>query len=161
MKDTTLVTTFGARAVARLGEALFRILVHATSSIRSVAGLGRTAKRVGPSLLLVLPFVVTLVPEVIDSTRIIDVTVSRYAFSPERIEVRVGERIRLNVVSSDSTHGFQVKALGLNATIPAGGKTVTLELTPKEAGTFAITCSEYCGRGHRSMKGSLIVTPGT
>jgi plastocyanin len=30
---------------------------------------------------------------------------SRYAFSPERIEVRVGERVRLNVVSVDGTHG--------------------------------------------------------
>ena len=118
-------------------------------------------KRFGPTLLLALPVVVALVPAAVDSTRTIDVTVSRYAFSPERIEVRVGERIRLNVISVDGTHGFQVKALGLNATIPAGGRTVTLDLTPKEAGTFAITCSEYCGRGHRSMKGSLIVTPGT
>lgn len=118
-------------------------------------------KRFGPTLLLALPLVVALVPEAVDSTRIIDVTVSRYAFSPDRIEVRVGERVRLNVVSADGTHGFQVKALGLNAGIPAGGRTVTVELTPKQVGTFEINCSEYCGRGHRRMKASLVVTPGT
>ena len=118
-------------------------------------------KRFGPMLLLALPFVVALVPEAVDSTRTIDVTASRYAFSPERIEVRVGERVRLSVVSVDGTHGFQVKKLGLNAHIPAGGRTVTVTLTPKEVGTFEINCSEYCGRDHGRLKASLIVTPGT
>jgi cytochrome c oxidase subunit 2 len=118
-------------------------------------------KRFAPTLLLALPFVVALAPHAADSTRTIDVTLSRYAFSPERIEVLLGERVRLNVVSVDGTHGFQVKALGPNARIPAGGRTVTIELTPKEAGTFEIKCSEYCGIGHRRMKAWLIVRPGT
>ena len=118
-------------------------------------------KRFAPMLLLALPLVVAVAPQAVDSTRTLDVTVSRYAFSPERIEVRVGERVRLNVVSVDGTHGFQVKALGLNASIPAGGGTVTIELTPMEIGTFEINCSKYCGRGHGRMKASLIVTPRT
>ena len=96
-----------------------------------------------------------------DSIRTIDVQLSRYAFSPERIEVRVGERVRLNVVSTDSTHGFRMKELGLNVKIPSGGKAVTVDLAPTQAGTFQITCSEYCGSGHRRMKASLVVTPGT
>ena len=99
-------------------------------------------KRFGPTLLLALPLLVALVPEAVDSTRTIDVTVSRYAFSPERIEVRVGERVRLHVVSVDGTPGFQVKALGLYAGIPAKGRTVTVELAPTEAGTFEINCSK-------------------
>jgi hypothetical protein len=74
-------------------------------------------------LLLALPLLVALVLEAVDSPRTIDVTVSRYAFSPERIEVRVGERVRLNVVSVDGTHGFQVRVLELNAGIPADGRT--------------------------------------
>jgi heme/copper-type cytochrome/quinol oxidase subunit 2 len=53
-----------------------------------------------------------------------------------------------------------VKALGLNARVPTRGKTVTVELTPKAAGTFEITCSEYCGTGHSRMKAWMIVTPG-
>ena len=117
-------------------------------------------KRFAPTLLLALPFVVALAPEAARSTRTIDVTLSRYAFSPDRIEVGLGERVRLNVTSVDGTHGFQVKALALNARI-RDGKTVTVELTPKEAGTFEIECSEYCGRGHGRMRARLIVTPGT
>ena len=96
-----------------------------------------------------------------DPTRTIDVKLSRYAFSPERIEVRLGEHVWLNVVSVDGAHGFQVKELGLNARTPARGRTVRVELTPKEVGTFQITCSEYCGSGHSRMKAWLIVTPGT
>ena len=118
-------------------------------------------KRFAPTLLLALPLVVALAPQAVDSTRTIDITLSRYAFTPERIEVLLGQRVRLNVVSADGTHGFQVKELGLNTRIPAGGRTMTVELTPKEAGTFEIKCSEYCGSGHGRMKAWLIVRPGT
>jgi cytochrome c oxidase subunit II len=118
-------------------------------------------RRFAPTLLLAVPFVIALAPEAAHSTRTIDVKLSRYAFAPDRIEVRIGERVRLSVASVDGTHGFQVKALGVNALIPDDGKTVTVELTAKEVGTFEIKCSEYCGRGHRRMQAWLIVTPGT
>jgi heme/copper-type cytochrome/quinol oxidase subunit 2 len=97
-------------------------------------------------LILALPFLVALIPEVLDSTRTINVAVARYGFSPTRIELQVGERIRPNVLSLDGTPGFQVKGLGLNAAIPSGARSVTVELTPKEVGTFEIGCSKYCGR---------------
>jgi cytochrome c oxidase subunit 2 len=116
-------------------------------------------KRFAPTLLLALPFVVALTPKLADSTRTVDVRLSRYAFAPDHIEVRVGERVRLNLVSLDRAHGFRVKELGLNVPVPAGAS-VTLELRPTEAGTFEITCSEYCGVGHGRMKASLIVRTG-
>jgi cytochrome c oxidase subunit 2 len=157
----TTVNTFVAGAVGFIGRAFVSVFHRAGASRRSTAGNDRKMKRFAPMLLLALPLVVAVAPQAVDSTRTLDVTVSRYAFSPERIEVRVGERVRLNVVSVDGTHGFQVKALGLNASIPAGGRTVTIELTPREIGTFEINCSKYCGRGHGRMKALLIVTPRT
>ena len=78
-------------------------------------------KRYAPMLLLVLPFVVVQLRDP-NAPRTIDVTLSRYAFSPERIEVELGERVSLNVVSLDVAHGFQVKELGLNVRVPAGGR---------------------------------------
>jgi cytochrome c oxidase subunit 2 len=116
-------------------------------------------KRFAPMLLLASSLVAAQVPEPGESIRTIDVAVERYAFSPERIEVRLGERVRLNVVSTDGTHGFQVRELGLNARIPHGGRMVTIELVPKKAGTFEIQCSEYCGNGHGRMKAWLVVRP--
>ena len=98
-------------------------------------------KRFGPTLLLAVPLLATLVPEVVDSTRTIDVTVSRSTCSPEPIKVRAGERIRLTLVWVEGTHGFQMTALGANAGIPADGRTVTVELALTEAGTFEINCS--------------------
>ena len=77
------------------------------------------AALIGRALLLALPLVAAGTRT--HPVRTIDVTLSRYAFSPERIEVRLGERVRLNVVSVDGAHGFQVKELGLNARIAGRG----------------------------------------
>jgi cytochrome c oxidase subunit 2 len=131
MAQTTTATTFITAAAGFIGSVLLVTLSPAVANTRQT-----------------------------DSIRTIDVQLSRYAFSPERIEVRVGERVRLNVVSVDGTHGFQVKELGLKVRVPSGGTAVTVDLAPKEAGTFQVSCSEYCGSGHRRMNASLIVTPG-
>jgi cytochrome c oxidase subunit 2 len=109
-------------------------------------------------MILVVPFVVVLALESA-AVRTIDVKLSQSGFTPERIEVGVGERVRLNVESVDGTHGFQVTGLGLDAEAPADGKAVTIDLTPKEAGTFTIRCTTYCGGGH-DRTAALIVTPG-
>jgi cytochrome c oxidase subunit II len=115
-------------------------------------------KRYLPVLLLALPFVVALTPVAADTPRTIDVTVSRFQFSPDVIELKRGEKVRLNIVSVDGSHGFEVKELGLQARI-ASGKTVTLDVMPNEVGSFEIKCSEYCGSGHSQMKARLIVKP--
>jgi heme/copper-type cytochrome/quinol oxidase subunit 2 len=161
MKGKTSVITFVIRAARFVGETFLSLFPHVGASERNVVGKESKATRLGPTLLLALPFLVAPIPEAVDSTRTINVTVSRYACSPERIEFRVGERIRLNVLSLDGTPGFQVKALGLNAAIPPGARSVTVELTPKEVGTFEISCSKYCGRGHGPMTALLIVTART
>ena len=120
MSGTNTVTTCVMGAVAFVGEAFVSVFARARGSRRSTTGKERAATRFGPTLLLALPFLVTLVPEAVDSTRTIDLRVSRYSFSPERIDIRLGERVRLNVIPVDGTHGFQLEALGLNAGIRAG-----------------------------------------
>jgi len=127
-----------------------------TPVTKAVAG---AAAILGSALLVALPIVTTQARDG-EAVRTIDVTLSRYAFSPERIEIGRGETVRLNVVSADGPHGFEVKALGLNVRVPTRGTAETLELTPTEAGTFPVTCSVYCGSGHGRMKAWLIVTPG-
>lgn len=92
-----------------------------------------------------------------DAPRDIDVVVRRYAFEPARIEVAVGERVRLRVVSADGPHGVEIKHVNVKKEIPRGTKPVVIEFTAKEAGEFPILCSEYCGEGHENMKGQLVV----
>ena len=81
MSGTTTVNTFVTRASALVRKAVASGFPHAGASVLSAAGKKRHVKRFGPTPLLVLPFLVVLVPEAVDSTRTIDVTVLRYAFS--------------------------------------------------------------------------------
>ena len=89
----------------------------------------------------------------------VTVVAERYKFTPERIEVNEGDRVRITVRSADSTHGWEVKALGLDLLARKGGKAETAEFVADRAGSFPIVCSEYCGRGHKRMKGLLVVLP--
>jgi heme/copper-type cytochrome/quinol oxidase subunit 2 len=57
---------------------------------------------------------------------------------PEQIEMQIGERVRLNVTSTDGAPALQVSGLHLYARIPAGGETVTVDFTPTEAGIFQV-----------------------
>lgn len=89
--------------------------------------------------------------------RIIEVTARRFAFEPSEIEVKVGEPVRLMVHSEDGLHGLEIKKFKVNKDIPRGGEVVTINFTPKEAGSFPIMCSEYCGDDHDNMRGTLVV----
>ena len=87
----------------------------------------------------------------------IDVTASRFEFEPATISVVEGDNVRLRLHSADRSHAFAIKAFRVKALIPKGGETVTVEFVADQAGTFAFTCSEYCGTGHSGMKGTLVV----
>ena len=114
--------------------------------------------RYSATLLLALPFVVAMVPAVARSGRTIDVRLSRSAMVPEQIAMQVGERVRLNVTSSDGEHACQVKGLRLDTRIPAGGAMVTVDLTPTHAGIFPIECSDDRELDHRRARGRFVVT---
>ena len=92
-----------------------------------------------------------------DAPREIDVVARRFAFEPARIEVAVGERVRLRVVSADGVHGFEIKKFKVKKETPRGTTPVIIEFTASEAGEFPILCSEYCGDGHEDMQGQLVV----
>jgi cytochrome c oxidase subunit 2 len=92
-----------------------------------------------------------------EDVKTIDVTASRFQFEPATILVAQGDTVRLRLHSADRTHAFAIKAFHVKAVIPKGGETVTVEFVADQAGTFAFTCSEYCGTGHSRMKGKLVV----
>jgi len=88
------------------------------------------------------------------------VVAERFKFTPDRLEVNQGDTVRITVRSADGTHGFAIKRLRVEVVAPKGGQPATVEFVANQAGTFPITCSEYCGKGHSQMKGVLEVTPG-
>jgi cytochrome c oxidase subunit II len=85
------------------------------------------------------------------------IVAERYKFTPNRIEVNQGDTVRITVKSADGTHGFAIKKMKIEETVPKGGQPVTIEFVAGASGSFAITCSEYCGRGHSQMKGTIEV----
>jgi len=89
--------------------------------------------------------------------REIQVLTRRYAFEPAEIDVAVGERVRLVMLSADGPHGVEIKRFNVKKEIPRGTTPVTVEFVADEAGRFPILCSEYCGDGHADMRGTLVV----
>jgi cytochrome c oxidase subunit 2 len=90
-------------------------------------------------------------------SRHIEVTASRYAFEPSRIEVEQGDVVDIVVHSADTDHGFAIDAYGIKVKVPKGGAPVAVSFVATRAGTFPIRCSEYCGSGHKRMKAELVV----
>ena len=93
--------------------------------------------------------------------RVIEVVASRFAFTPDRIEVAEGERIRLVVTSADGVHGVAIKKFRVEKAVPRGGEPITIDFLASSPGEFPILCSEYCGKGHEEMKGMLVVAAKT
>lgn len=92
------------------------------------------------------------------ATRTFEIVASRYAFDPARVEVAQGDHVKLLLRSTDTIHGLAIEAYGVKVAIPKGGEEVSVEFMAHRPGTFRMTCSEYCGSGHRRMQGRFVVT---
>ena len=91
-----------------------------------------------------------------DSPRVVEITAKRYEFSPKEITLKRGETVTIRLTSEDVTHGFFMKALGIDAVIDPG-KPTEITLTPQTAGTFTTICDHFCGEGHGNMHMKIVV----
>ncbi|RME80516.1 MAG: cytochrome C oxidase subunit II [Planctomycetota bacterium] len=73
------------------------------------------------------------------------------------LKLKKGQTYRLHISSADVQHGFSLLPLNMNFQILPGYDHV-LTLTPRETGEFQIICNEFCGIGHHTMTGRIIVT---
>lgn len=87
---------------------------------------------------------------------VIRVSAKKFAFSPDRITLKRGKTVTLELTSLDRKHGFLIPDLKLRADVPAGGS-VRVTLTPDKVGTFPFRCDLFCGSGHDSMTGVIEV----
>jgi cytochrome c oxidase subunit 2 len=84
------------------------------------------------------------------------ISAHKYAFEPDRFEVDKGDRVRFLVTSVDADHGIAIKKLKVKTVVPEG-ETGIVEFDATEAGTFDITCADWCGKGHKKMRATLVV----
>lgn len=95
-------------------------------------------------------------PAASPEVREIQMTAKKYEFNPNVITVKKGEQVKLIITALDRDHGFKLDAFGINQKLKKGAPT-TIEFTADKTGTFPFQCSEFCGLGHRKMKGKLVV----
>ena len=88
--------------------------------------------------------------------RRIDIRLSRYVFSVERIDAHSGEWITFVLTATDFVHGFSMPQLHMRTDVPPGS-TVELALGAPPIGRYSFLCDNFCGEGHDRMIGTLVV----
>jgi cytochrome c oxidase subunit II len=86
-----------------------------------------------------------------DGAQVVRITASKFRFTPDHISLVKGRPATLELTSTDTTHGFLLRALRIDAAIRPGA-TIAISVTPGSAGTFWAICDHYCGLGHGEMK---------
>lgn len=75
------------------------------------------------------------------------------------LQLEKGKEYILHMSALDVNHGFSLYPLNINFGI-VPGYDYALRVTPTEAGDFRIICNEFCGIGHHTMVGRVIVVDG-
>ncbi len=85
----------------------------------------------------------------------IKMTAQQFMYTPNFIEVHVGDTIRLEITTLDITHGFQLEEFNiLNVQIIQGEPTI-IEFLANQKGEFIFYCTVFCGSGHPEHIGNL------
>ena len=76
------------------------------------------------------------------------------------LKLQQGKEYTLHMSALDVNHGFSLYPININfAVVPSFD--YALKVTPTVAGDFRIICNEFCGIGHHTMVGRVIVVDST
>ncbi len=90
----------------------------------------------------------------------VDITASNWKFTPNTITLHVGETTQLRLTTTEGVHGIKSDDLDIPLTAIPPGKFVTVNVTPKKAGTYVLPCEIMCGAGHSKMALTIIAVAG-
>ena len=93
------------------------------------------------------------------ATSPISIVASNWKFTPNSIQLRVGQESTLHLSSSQGVHGLQSDALGIPLTTIAPGSSTNVKVIAKKAGKYVIHCAIMCGAGHPNMTLTVNVVP--
>ncbi len=88
--------------------------------------------------------------------RVIRIEASSFAFDPGVVSVNPGDRVTIELVSTDVVHGLHLDGYDLQVTSDPG-QTGILTFTADRPGSFRFRCSVTCGGMHPFMIGKLQV----
>ena len=89
--------------------------------------------------------------------RVVKVVARKWVFLPADIQLKKGEPVTLEFTAPEVVMGFNAPDFKVRADI-IPGQVAKVRFTPDKTGTFAFLCDIFCGDGHESMSGRLIVT---
>jgi len=87
---------------------------------------------------------------------VIRIVAKRFVFTPQQVKLKRGEPVVFELTTQDVFMGMNIPDFGVRSDI-VPGKTMKLAFTPDKAGTFTFLCDVFCGDGHESMSGTLVV----
>ncbi|MCL4545576.1 MAG: cytochrome c oxidase subunit II [Chloroflexi bacterium] len=82
--------------------------------------------------------------------------VQTWQWTPNTIKLPVGARVHFSIVSRDVMHGLLIDGTNVNLMIEPGYISHGA-YTFTKPGTYRFVCQEYCGIGHQTMIGQVIV----
>lgn len=105
---------------------------------------------------LVVAFAPMPLPRPDPTERTFKVDASRFEFSPSVLTVNHGDRVTIELTSTDVVHGLYLDGYNLETTTDPG-QTTTLTFTADSPGSFRFRCSVTCGDMHPFMIGKIRV----
>jgi len=106
-------------------------------------------------VVLVVPVPLTLAAP---QERHVRIEASQFQFTPSVISVNPGDRVTIDLTSTDVVHGLYVDDYRVSTTADPG-QTSRLTFVADKPGTFTLRCSAACGPLHPFMVGKLNVGP--
>ena len=90
-------------------------------------------------------------------TRVIDMTVDNWLFTPSTILIKQGEAVTLKLRGVGGVHGFIVPGLGIDKQVSPGEIISVVIPSSAAPGKYLFYCDIVCGRGHSDMKGEIVI----
>jgi len=89
--------------------------------------------------------------------RVIPMVARKWTFVPATVQARRGETLVFQLTAPEVPMGFSLPDFQRRTDV-VPGQTATLELVPDKAGSFTFLCDIFCGEGHETMNGTLVVS---
>lgn len=70
--------------------------------------------------------------------------------------LEINQAYRMHISSKDIVHGLSIQPVNMNFQVYPSYDYV-LEFKPTEAGEYRVVCNEFCGIGHHTMIGKIVV----
>jgi len=88
--------------------------------------------------------------------KLLRIEASQYAFTPAEIQVNPGDRVTVELVSTDVVHGLYIDGYDLSVEADPG-QSSRLEFIADKGGSYRMRCNVTCGAMHPFMIGKIQV----